>query len=592
MKARTSFQTASLLMLAAGWFLSGCGDGPSAGTDAGNTDKVAGILTDASGLPAAGRLIQLRPADYQGAAADSLLGHAGSGREWSDTTGADGSFAFTLRPADTGGFVVEALANEVHGARAAFRRKADQAVRLGILSLRPVGGMNGKVRLPDAGFGSVLVTLLGTHQSGYFPGGSGAFAFYTLPPGDYVLRVEGIAPARPPVDTAITVLPGETLADLPLVAGPAADGADGAISLRLTRPGPLAGSLRARLAEGGDILTADSSGSVVFADVPPGTHAVLAWGESPLRDTLRLEGVQVKPGQTAAAGEIRFKIKALIVDGLANHDWIRMTAYNAAILKGTGLFEVAVSTTPPDKAGPAAWAAWNPRFADHDVVILHCNSGYGNSDSANPWPDSIRTRLEDFVSQGGGLVNTHATFPSFAGWPAFEDMHGLKWKFTPDGAPSYRVDSLGGLAPDTATRDSGSKEFTSPGNAGEKMGIANPAHPINNGLPAQWLLPASDLVYRLKGNPQGITVLQYSINPGTGNREPQLWTKAFGKGRVFTDAIGHLLPGMPNTTYRCAGYQTTFGRGVEWAATGKVTLPVPGDFPGPDSLSLRSNPPN
>jgi hypothetical protein len=590
MKLRSGWPLLAIAL--AVFLLAGCGDGPSAGTDAGNTDKVAGTLTDTSGLAVAGRLIQLRTADFQGRLADSLLERSAPGKEWSDTTGPDGSFAFFPGPADTGDFVIEALVDEVKGARVSFRREPKRSVQLGAMVVRAIGGINGKVSLPPSGFGGVVVTLLGTHLSQYFPAGSGDFGFYSLPPGKYSLRVEGIRPMREAKDTSIDVPPGTTVTGVSLAAGSAMDTSAGALSVHLAFPGPLAGSLRARLADGGKIQTADSNGAVLFRDVPVGPHTVLAWGENPFRDTLRLPGIAVQPGLTAVAGEIRFKIKALIVDGIANHDWTRMTAYNSAILKASGIFEVAVSTTPPDNSGPAAWAAWNPRFADHDVVILHCNSGHGDMDSANPWPDSMRTRLEDFVSGGGGLVNTHATFPIFGGWPAFETMHGLNWNFTTKGAPSYQVDSLGGLVADAANFDSGSMEFTTPGNVGEKMGIVNPTHPVNDGLPAHWLLPTSSLAYRLKGIPAGITVLQYSINPGTGHREPQLWTKPFGKGRVFTDAIGHLLPGMPNTTYRCAGYQTTFARGVEWAATGNVTLPVPGDFPGPDSLSLRGNLPD
>ncbi|MDB5048193.1 MAG: Trehalose utilization [Fibrobacteres bacterium] len=592
MKLRARLPIAGAML--AGFLMAGCGDGPSAGTDAGNADKVAGILTDTSGLAVAGRLIQMRPADFQGSLADSLLGHSSPGMEWSDTTGPDGGFAFFPGPADTGDFVVEALVNEVKGARANFRREPKQSVRLGDLVLRAIGGITGKVSLPPSAFGGMVVTLLGTHLSEYIPpgaapAGTGAFGFYSLPPGEYQVRVEGIHPVRKAVDTLIEVLPGKTVTDLSLTAGPALDTSAGALSLRLAFPGPLAGRLKARLEEGGGILTADSGGAVLFQDVTAGSHTVLAWGENPFRDTLRLAGISVKPGLTTAAGEIRFKIKALIVDGIANHDWKRMTLYHSAILKASGIFDVAVSTTPPDQSGPQAWAAWNPQFSENDVVILHCNSGYTVNDSANPWPDSIKARLEAFVASGGGLVNTHATFPGFSGWPAFDEMRGLMWKATQPAGSSYRLDSLDALVADPATLDSGSIENAAPGNPGERMGIANPDHPLNRGLPAQWLLPPSELLYHLKGSPQGVTVLEYSVNPFTGSREPQQWVKQFGKGRVFTSTVGHLYPGTANTAYRCAGYQTTFSRGAEWAASGTVTLPVPGDFPGKDSISLRDN---
>jgi type 1 glutamine amidotransferase len=41
-----------------------------------------------------------------------------------------------------------------------------------------------------------------------------------------------------------------------------------------------------------------------------------------------------------------------------------------------------------------------------------------------------------------------------------------------------------------------------------------------------------------------------------------------GKGRVFYTALGHEVPAMSET-----GFITTFVRGAEWAASGKVTLP-------------------
>ena len=57
---------------------------------------------------------------------------------------------------------------------------------------------------------------------------------------------------------------------------------------------------------------------------------------------------------------------------------------------------------------------------------------------------------------------------------------------------------------------------------------------------------------------------------------------SYGKGRVFHTTLGHGPEVM-----RCVGFVTTFQRGAEWAATGKVTIPVPADFPTADSVSLR-----
>lgn len=44
----------------------------------------------------------------------------------------------------------------------------------------------------------------------------------------------------------------------------------------------------------------------------------------------------------------------------------------------------------------------------------------------------------------------------------------------------------------------------------------------------------------------------------------------YGRGRVFHDAMGNDVGSLQD-----AGFQATFARGCEWAATGKVTLPAP-----------------
>ena len=59
-------------------------------------------------------------------------------------------------------------------------------------------------------------------------------------------------------------------------------------------------------------------------------------------------------------------------------------------------------------------------------------------------------------------------------------------------------------------------------------------------------------------------------NHGTGLDEPQLMVAKFGKGRVFHSTFGH-----DGVALSSVDAVVTFQRGVEWAATGKVTQPVP-----------------
>src|ERR1039458_8049245 len=71
-------------------------------------------------------------------------------------------------------------------------------------------------------------------------------------------------------------------------------------------------------------------------------------------------------------------------------------------------------------------------------------------------------------------------------------------------------------------------------------------------------------------------------NKGTGEDEPMLMAIRYGKGRVFHTTLGHDTAAM-----RCVGFIVTFQRGVEWAATGKVTQKPPKDFPTPTETRVR-----
>ena len=69
---------------------------------------------------------------------------------------------------------------------------------------------------------------------------------------------------------------------------------------------------------------------------------------------------------------------------------------------------------------------------------------------------------------------------------------------------------------------------------------------------------------------------------GTGEHEPMLFAIPFGKGRVFHTTLGHDVNAM-----RCVGFIATLQRGAEWAATGKVTVAVPKDFPDKTTVRIR-----
>ena len=69
--------------------------------------------------------------------------------------------------------------------------------------------------------------------------------------------------------------------------------------------------------------------------------------------------------------------------------------------------------------------------------------------------------------------------------------------------------------------------------------------------------------------------------------EPMVWWAKFGEGRVVTTSMGHLWVGDKTfEALHCVGFQTILARSTEWAATGKVTLPVPEGFPTKDQTSV------
>jgi type 1 glutamine amidotransferase len=119
-------------------------------------------------------------------------------------------------------------------------------------------------------------------------------------------------------------------------------------------------------------------------------------------------------------------------------------------------------------------------------------------------------------------------------------------------------------------------------------------HPIVKGLPEVWKHAQDELYDRMRG-PANIKDLLYSSFSdtslgGSGREEPLVFTVDYGKARIFHIMIGHCGPtAEENPAMQCAGFQTLFLRGAEWAATGKVKQPVPSDFPTADKVSLRPN---
>jgi type 1 glutamine amidotransferase len=109
------------------------------------------------------------------------------------------------------------------------------------------------------------------------------------------------------------------------------------------------------------------------------------------------------------------------------------------------------------------------------------------------------------------------------------------------------------------------------------------------GMPAHWMHANDELYHGQRGPAPDIHVLASAFSSkgkgGTDEHEPMIWWIPYGKGRVFTTVMGH-VGGNDTRSIRCVGFITVMNRGSEWAATGKVTLPIPENFPKADATSL------
>ncbi len=253
-----------------------------------------------------------------------------------------------------------------------------------------------------------------------------------------------------------------------------------------------------------------------------------------------------------AAGD---RLSAVIIDGVNNHDWEAGTAAIRTILEGTGRFAVAVSTYPR-----------LPDFSRYDVVINNFNGGHTRAGTR--WPADAERALEAYVRNGGGLVVFHAANNAFLEWPEYNQMIGLGWREPAfgsgiaigPGGSIQRIPQGQGLAPGHGPRH----DFD--------IFVLDQHHPITCGLPLFWSHPSEQLTHGQHGPAEGLTILTYAFSEISRQGEPMDWLRQYGKGRVYTTMLGHTWSNELNPNLDDLNFQALLARGVEWAATGTVTL--------------------
>lgn len=255
------------------------------------------------------------------------------------------------------------------------------------------------------------------------------------------------------------------------------------------------------------------------------------------------------PAWAETPGRDPKKLQVLILTGYNMHDWRKITESLRSTLEATGRFEVRVNEEPIgcDEA----------TFDGYDAIVLNFTNHAGVF--GPEWPDHTRRALLSVLERGKGVVAFHAALSAHPNWPEYEKLIGGAWRTEATHAPyhTFQVD------------------------------LKEPEHPILKGLPRSFL-QHDEVNQRLTMQP-GITVLATAYDDpkngtkgepkisGSGKNEPIMWTLPYRNGRVFTTALGHDLKSVATP-----GFIATFQRGVEWAATGKVTIPPPSSLQAGD----------
>ncbi len=274
-------------------------------------------------------------------------------------------------------------------------------------------------------------------------------------------------------------------------------------------------------------------------------------------------------------------IKSVIITGQNNHNWSVSHLVLEQILEGSSLFEVDLAISP--KKGES-FADFNVDFDHYDLVVLD----YTGDD----WNTQMQQDFLEYVKGGGGVVVYHAANNAFKDWKEYS-----------------QITALGGWG--GRTKESGDWLYVKNGEIVRDPGVDgrsgshgprhdfvvkcyDDTHLITKGLPQEWLQCNDELYDQMRG-PGEIKSLLYtaysdSDKRGTGREEPMMFTVEYGKGRIFHTMLGHCdKTAEDNVPMQSVGFQVTLLRGAEWAATGRVTQPVPDDMSTKEETKLRKN---
>lgn len=238
-----------------------------------------------------------------------------------------------------------------------------------------------------------------------------------------------------------------------------------------------------------------------------------------------------------------------------------------ALLEDTGRFRVRVTEDPRGLGAEV--------IDRYDVVIVVFEGRDGYHEPAVGFGAETDAALLRFVEQDGkGIVWFHGSAAQEDDW-GYPDEYNLM--------RGSRMTVAGGLRP----RPWGEAQ----------LDTVEPRHPITEGISARWTVTGDDILvgvdllpgakvlvstfddleayerapmWPMPHYPVAIPEAGVAALHGMNTDQPIAWVNEYGRGRSFTITIGHDID-----TFRRIEFISMFPRGVEWAATGEVTITGP-----------------
>ena len=228
----------------------------------------------------------------------------------------------------------------------------------------------------------------------------------------------------------------------------------------------------------------------------------------------------------AAGADAAPKIRVLLIGGddVSAHNAREICDATRDVLVKAGKFDVRVCEDPMILESEAA-------LKTYDVVAFVMYTAKTPMIS-----DKAKENLLGFVKDGKGFYVQHLASASFAPWQEFGKLCGRYWVMRTSGHGPRSV---------------------------FEAKITKKEHPITKGLTNFKI--DDELYAKLQGSGE-IDVLVEADSDWSKKTEPLVFTRSYGKGRSVHNAFGH-----DGKVIGDANVAKLVCRGVEWAATGKVS---------------------